>query len=272
MSVLRILVLTALTVVVLLLLFQQFLIYHPRRYSADAFARYPFLIPLGYTTAQGRQQAYYSQQSVYPVQLPHRLWIVFPGNASRALDWVDFLNPPPDSRDGFLLIDYPGYGECEGSPSPVAIQASADGAFACLAQSLHSQPEILEKHINLLCQSIGCATGLNFAVGHPVDRIILLSPFTSLREMAQRMVGWPLCWLLLHNFDNRVRLRELAARQHPPKVMIFHGDADTTVPIAMGRQLASMFPGMISFREIPGAEHNTILFDAQSQIFAAMRE
>jgi pimeloyl-ACP methyl ester carboxylesterase len=85
-------------------------------------------------------------------------------------------------------------------------------------------------------------------------------------------VGWPLCWLLLHNYDNRARLGELAARPRPPRVVIFHGDDDQSIPVAMGRELAAMFPGMIAFHEVPGAGHNTILSAARRQIFAAMRE
>jgi hypothetical protein len=263
---LRILITAAVAIVVLLLLFQNLLIYHPRKYSFDFSVRYPFLVPLAYTTAQGRQQSYYFPPRLSPGQPPHRFWVVFPGNGSRALDWMDFLDPPADPRDGFLLIDYPGYGACRGSPSPATIEASAEAAFAALAESLHSQPALLESNLNLLCQSIGCATGLNFAVHHPVDRIILLSPFTSLRDMARLAIGWPLCWLLIHNFDNSARLRELAARPNPPRVIIFHGDADTLVPITMGRQLAAMFPAMITFQSVPGAGHNTILHDARPQI------
>jgi pimeloyl-ACP methyl ester carboxylesterase len=198
--------------------------------------------------------------------------VAFAGNGSLALDWVNFLDPPENTGDGFLLIEYPGYGASEGTPSPESIEGSAEGAFQALAKSLKVEPAVLEGNLDLICQSIGCATGLNFAVHHPIKRIILIAPFTSLRDMARRMVGWPLCWLLRHNFDNRARLRELAARLNPPQVTILHGDADNTVPFAMGRELARMFPGMIRFEVTHGAGHNSILTIGQSQILAAMRE
>jgi hypothetical protein len=90
--------------------------------------------------------------------------------------------------------------------------------------------------------------------------------------MARKVVGWPLCWLLLHNYDNRARLGELAARAQPPRVTIFHGDVDETVPIAMGRELGGMYPGMISFHAVPGAVHLTVLINSRSEIFGLMRE
>ncbi len=271
-SLLRIAAATVLAISILLLLFQHKLIYHPRPYSVAAEARNPSLVTLAYTTAQGREHAYYLPPLAQPRQMPRHLWLAFPGNGSLALDWLNFLDPPPDPRDGFLLIEYPGYGDSQGSASSEAIQASAEAAFATLAQSLHVEPAALEAHLNLICVSLGCATGLNFAVRHPVDRMILVAPFTSLRDMARRVVGWPLCWLLIHNYDNRARLRQLAARPRPPRVTIFHGDDDQTVPISMGRELAASFPRMITFQEVPGAGHNTVLFESQSRIFAMMRE
>jgi pimeloyl-ACP methyl ester carboxylesterase len=234
-----------------------------------ASARNLALVSLAYSTSQGRQTAFYLPPRNLPLR---RLWVLFPGNGSLALDWLNFLDPPPDPRDGFLLIDYPGYGDCQGFASPDHIQESAEAAFGSLAQSLHTEPGVLEAKLNLLCLSIGCATGLNFAVRHPVDRIILVAPFTTLRQMARRVVGWPLCYLLMHNFDNGDRLTELAARANPPRVTIFHGDADQTIPMAMGRQLAGLHPGMITFHAVPGAGHNTVLFNARSQISAIMRE
>ncbi len=271
-SLIRILIAAALAISILLLLFQRELIYHPRPYEAGAEARNPALVPLDYSTAQGRQRAFYLPPSGAPGQPPRHLWVAFAGNGSLALDWLDFLGPPPDPRDGCLLIDYPGYGDCQGAASPRAIEESAEAAFASLAQSLHTQPSALEANLNLVCISLGCAAGLNFAVHHPVDRIVLLAPFTSMRAMARRVVGWPLCWLLMHNFDNGARLGELAARPHPPRVTIFHGDDDQTVPETMGRQLAAMYPAMITFHEVPGAGHNTVLSDSRERIIDIMRE
>jgi len=268
-ALLRILLAATLAIVLMLLFLQHKLIYHPRPYDVPPVALNPALVPVPYSTSQGRQQAFYLPPRTLPLR---HLWVLFPGNASRALDWLGFLEPPPDPRDGYLLIDYPGYGECRGYASPDNIQESAEAAFAGLAQSLHTEPASLEEKMSILSLSIGCATGLNFAVRHPVDRVILVAPFTSLRDMARRVIGWPLCWLLVHDFDNRARLRELAARPHPPRITIFHGDDDMTVPISMGRALASLLPGMIDFHAVPGAGHKTVLTGARPDISALMRQ
>jgi pimeloyl-ACP methyl ester carboxylesterase len=90
--------------------------------------------------------------------------------------------------------------------------------------------------------------------------------------MARRAIGWPLCWLLLHNFDNRARMAELAARPQPPRVTIFHGSADTLIPEEMGRSLAEAFPKMATFHEVADADHNSVVTWAQPEMFKAMNE
>jgi pimeloyl-ACP methyl ester carboxylesterase len=268
-SLLRIFAVAVFAIVMLLLFFQHRLIYHPHPYDRPVGQRGEGIVPIAYTTSQGRQQSYYLPPRGQPMR---RLWVCFPGNGSLAMDWLRFLKPAPDSHDGFLLIDYPGYGDCEGSASPAAIEDSAEAAFASLAVKLNMPEASLEKDLGVLGLSLGCATGLNFAVRHPVDRVILLAPFTRMRDMARRMVGWPLCLLLRHNFDNGARLSELAARASPPRVTIFHGDADTTIPISMGRQLAALYPEMITFHAVPGAGHNSVLTLCLSELAERMRE
>src|SRR5438132_1403133 len=91
---------------------------------------------------------------------------------------------------------------------------------------------------------------LNYDTSQRRQRSVLVSPFTNMRDMGRRMVGWPLCLLCEHNFDNRARLAELAARANPPRVDIFHGTNDRSIPFWMGESLASAFPRMIALHAI----------------------
>jgi len=267
-SIACIIIAATLGVTALLFVGQHSMIYHPRQYGAGDVRE----STLAYTTSEGRQIAYYIPPDTGGEQAPERLWVMFSGNASLALDWLDFVKRYPGHHDGFLLVDYPGYGSCDGSATPQNIEESAEAAFDQLAQRLHTTRAALDGKLGAVGHSLGCAAALNFAVKHPVDRLVLIAPFTSLRDMAQRTVGWPLCWLLRHNFDNRARLAELAARGHPPRATIFHGAADEVIPTQMGSELAAEFPRMIAFREVPAATHNMVVILARDQIFSAMQK
>jgi pimeloyl-ACP methyl ester carboxylesterase len=261
-------IITVAGVPVVLFVKQHSMIYFPRHYIPRE-EKGP---KLAFTTSEGRQFAYYIPPDTGGDRPPERLWVMFSGNASLALDWLDFVKRYPGHRDGFLLLDYPGYGSCEGSASPQSIEESAEAAFERLAQQLHTTRAGLDAKLGVVGHSLGCATALNFAVNHPVDRVVLMAPFTTLRDMARRTVGWPLCWLLRHNFDNRARLAELAARKLPPRVTIFHGAKDEVIPEQMGHGLAVQFPDMIRFNEVPEATHDMIVVLARDRVFSVMRK
>ena len=263
---------TILLFAILLIGCQRRLIYFPRRYDRN----YARMLPKGtveltFQTSGGRQTAFYLPPQSGREGLPPAVWLFFGGNAACALDWLDWLESPPLPEPGWLLIEYPGYGLCEGKPSAKNILESTESAVDRLAEHLHVERSAFEPRLCLLGHSIGAAAALQFAARHPVRRVILISPFTSLRDMARRVVGWPLCNLLWDRYDNRARLSELAARAPRPSLAIFHGQADEIVPVKMGRELAGMGRDWIAYQEIAGADHNLILMVAEQQVFAAMR-
>ncbi len=251
---------------------QHRMIYFPRRYSPLVFEQLGNrALQIHYKTDQGEQTAFYLPPRSLPMTpKPAPVWLIFGGNASLALDWLTFGETFPDKSAHFLLIDYPGFGACQGSPSPQTIDASSVAALNALAQHLHTDKDILERNLNVLGQSIGAAAGLLFAVKHPVRRVVLLSPFTNMMDMARLSVGQPLCFLLRHRYDNTARIHQLQGREQPPQIFIIHGDADEVIPVGMSRQLATMFPDL-RYKEIVGAKHNDIMDTARSVVLSAMQ-
>jgi pimeloyl-ACP methyl ester carboxylesterase len=264
---------TVLCIVVPLLLIgcQHAMIYHGRPYRPSYQAWLPpNAVELRSSTREGDQLSFYVPPQNRALRQPKRLWVLFPGNASLALDWTDFIKHAPNKDDGFLLVEYPGYGASQGSASPKSIDEAAEAAFSALATKLGVTPEDLDTKVNLVGLSLGCGAALQFGTRHPPRQIILIAPFTSLKDCARRLVGTPLYLLLRHNFDNRARLSELAAKPPLPRITIYHGAEDITVPPRMGRELAELFPQMITFHEIAGADHNSVLPEVLPQIYAEM--
>jgi pimeloyl-ACP methyl ester carboxylesterase len=247
---------------VLLWFFQAKLIYHPRPYRAD----YKRLVPahgveIDYRTSCGKQAAFYipPRSNDAAATVPVRLWVMFGGNGSLALFWASTVEQAPDNDAGFLLVDYPGYGKCEGSPSPASIQENSEGALDALAVHLRCSATDLERDLNVAGHSLGSASALQFAVRHPIQRAVFAAPFTTMRAMAGHVVGRGFALLLRHNYDNEKTLAEIAARTPSPRVIILHGSADPVIPVEMSRSLSKAFPRMITYQEIPGADHVSVL-------------
>jgi pimeloyl-ACP methyl ester carboxylesterase len=187
---------------------------------------------------------------------PRRLWLAFGGNGDLALRWDAIVAPAATNGTGFLLIEYPGYGARAGKPSPEALLAGSETTLAALAKHLALPVSELEARSAVLGYSIGSAVALKYASLHPVQRIVLVSPFTTMLEMARRSVGAPLCHLLRHHYDNLESLARIRAHGLPP-LTILHGELDGLIPPAMGQALAASAPGS-HFELVPGANHGDV--------------
>jgi hypothetical protein len=244
--------------VVLLYALQDALIYHPRRYPVEP-AR---MLPAGaqalrFQDGGSRQEAYWLPGSA--AEGP--VWFVFGGNASVALDWLDWVAAVQRRRPdhSFLLVEYPGYGASAGKPSRRAMLRTALLAREALLARLGAPEASLRSRTRVLAHSLGTGVGLEFGMAAGARALVLVSPFTTLVEEARTVVGWPLCLLVRDRWDNRARLGELSERGDRPEVRIYHGAADDVIPARMGRALWAAHPDWIRHEEWPGVGHNDVL-------------
>src|SRR5437763_2596082 len=220
---------------------QHSMIYHPRSYDPSYTQAFPVNgEEISYTLPFGKQTAFYVPARNIG-QLTACLWIAFCGNVSLALDWTTILAGYPNSNDAFLLVDYPGYGKCQGYASIASMRVSSDAALNTLAKRLGFSGEELESRLCTIGHSLGSAVAIDFAARHRVQRVVAISPFPPLREEAAR-IGGPLSLLVIENYDNRSGIAEIRKRNPEAKIAIFHGTKDEVIPVRMGRELAQKFP------------------------------
>jgi uncharacterized protein len=257
--------------VALLYFKQHSIIYHPRPYDPSyAQSLPPTGEEISFSLPFGKQTAFYVRPR-NGTRVPARIWFAFCGNGSLALDWTTILAGDPNSDDAFLLLDYPGYGKCEGYATIASTRASADAALNAVAKRLAVSEEELEPHLCTIGHSLGSAVAIDFAAHHRVQRVVAISPFTTLREEAGRLVGRPLSRLLIESYDNRAAIVELRRRNPAVKMAIFHGTQDNVIPVHMGRELAQRF-AFIDFFAIEGADHVSVLSYAHDKIIRWMND
>ena len=201
---------------------------------------------------------------------PRKLWLTFGGNGDDALRWDGLVAPSVTRDTGFLMIEYPGYGARTGKPSPESILLGTESTVQALAQHLGTPTSELEARTSVLGFSIGAAAALQYAARHPVQRIILFAPFTTMLDMARRVVGSPLCYLLSHRYDNLASLRAIQAKRQPP-LNILHGSRDTFIPHEMGEEVARAAPGS-HFELVPGADHGDVIDVGEARLRELLAE
>lgn len=202
--------------------------------------------------------------------VPKRLWLAFGGNGDLALRYDPILSRGVTADQGFLMVEYPGYGARVGQPSPEALLTETERTVAALGTHLSTSTAALEARAAVLGYSLGSAAALQYAARHPVGRIVLLAPFTSMLDMARRVVGSPLCYLLSHRYDNVAALAAVKRAGLPP-ITILHGADDSLIPPSMGRELAGSAPGC-RFELVPSAQHGDLLELAEARVIELLKE
>jgi uncharacterized protein len=235
---------------------QSKLLYMPRAYPPEAVGHWQQNRGgkvVEFMTSQGQQRAFLQGN----LDSPRNLWIVCGGNATLALEWSPWLGQHAPQEDAWLLVDFPGYGESNGKPSPRTILETFQVVIPIASDSvgLTSVPDA--SRLRFFGHSLGAAACLIAASEFDIRHGVLLSPFTSTMEMSRLVVGVPLGFLVTHRFDNVARLDEILERG-PARILILHGTHDEVVPFQMGRRLADGRGEGVKFIAIDGGMHNNI--------------
>ncbi len=100
----------------------------------------------------------------------------------------------------------------------------------------------------------GVATHLAREFGQQIAGVLLVTPFTSLTDVASKHYGFlPVRTLLSERYDS---LDALKAYSGP--VAFLMAGSDEIVPAALGRTLYESYDGPKWLREEPGAGHNSL--------------
>ena len=172
--------------------------------------------------------------------------IYFGGNAE------DVSRNMPDFSQAFpnyaiYLLHYPGYGGSSGSPSEQAIVADALALFD------HVYAD--HKNIVVVGRSLGSGVAVRLASLRPVERLVLVTPYDSLGDVAARNYPFlPARWLLRDKFESWRYAPQVTA---PTRIIV--AEQDEVIPRTSTDRLRTRFQnGIVSYVVVPGVGHNTI--------------
>jgi pimeloyl-ACP methyl ester carboxylesterase len=155
-------------------------------------------------------------------------------------------------NDAIYLLHYPGYGGSSGSPSEQAIFADALALF----DRVHAE----HKNIVVIGRSLGSGVAIHVASLRPVKRLVLVTPYDSLGDVAAHNYPYlPVRWLLRDKFESWRYAPQVMA---PTRIIV--AEQDEVIPRASTDRLRTRFKnGVASYVVVAAVGHNSISDSAE---------
>ena len=234
-SILALLVLLYVLLCIALLVFQRSFIYFPQPRGLDD--------PATLLKLPGADTELLVTSRIH--QGPNAL-IYFGGNGEDvSLNLPDFSQAFADQA--LYLLHYRGYGGSAGEPSEEALQRDALALFDWV-KARHSC-------ITVVGRSLGSGVAIRLATQRPVDRLVLVTPYNSIEELAMSQFPFaPIKWMLQDKFESWRYAPQVTA----PTLLIAAAD-DQVIPSSSTEALYGHFTeGVASLEIVPAVGHNSL--------------
>jgi fermentation-respiration switch protein FrsA (DUF1100 family) len=182
-----------------------------------------------------------------PASAPRAQIVYFHGNGGNLSMWAPILAGL--GRRGFSVFafDYRGYGLSSGQPSERGLYRDVDAVVTQAAPGTEPREPLI-----YWGRSLGGTMAAYAATVRRPNGIIVEAGFPDARTLVRSSP--PLAFLALFS-SYRFPTLEYLNRAHVP-VLVMHGNRDTVVSFALGRQLFDGITGEKTFVTIAGGDHN----------------
>jgi uncharacterized protein len=191
--------------------------------------------------------------------------IFFYGNAMCLADAQDICRSWRKLGANVVGVEYPGYGMSSGKPSETNFYAAADAAYDWVAQ----RGDLDKTKIVPAGLSIGTGPAVDLASRKPSAALVIISPYTSLDDLARRVMPLlPTGLILRHHFRNEEKIGSLKV-----PILIAHGRRDSIIPFEMSEKLASAAKGSPQVTTVfVDTDHNDLFQLAQDEVDVALKD
>lgn len=157
--------------------------------------------------------------------------------------------------DGFLAVDYRGYGGSTGTPSSQGLFKDADAAYSFLTKE-----GIVPERIIIAGHSLGSGIAVYTAQNKKISSVILLSAYSSLEDIiCDRFPFYPrraIQLLFTNNIDTQSMVKNVSV-----PIVIVHGDYDGIIPIKHAEKLFTQIAAPKHFIVLENMAHYLPLYE-----------
>jgi pimeloyl-ACP methyl ester carboxylesterase len=199
---------------------------------------------------------------VYALHSPARpgspTLVHFHGNGEDLASQAPLVSALRDAGIGVFAVEYPGYGLAKDARlTEDSVYAAAETALAHLRTALG----VPRDATILQGQSLGTGVAAEMARRGYGARLVLISPYTSMIDMASRLAPFlPVRWLVRDRYETSRKAPSLAL-----PALVIHGTDDELIPVSMGRRIAQLLPH--SELVLVDGGHHADLFDVDPRLF-----
>lgn len=173
----------------------------------------------------------------------------FHGNGEQAADSTFLARAWRERGVSFAAVEYPGYPGASGHPSEESLLATGEEALRHLSEKMG----VSQDRLVLSGQSVGTGVAVALASKSYGTKLVLLSPYTSLPDVAATLFRWlPVRFLMRDRFDSLSKAKSLRV-----PTLVVHGNLDNVIPFALGKKLADAIADA-RFVAVEGAGHNDL--------------
>lgn len=175
-----------------------------------------------------------------------RALMYFGGNAESVEANVDdFIQLFPDHT--IFLLTYRGYGGSTGTPTEKKLKSDALAIYDQLSPNF--------KNISIMGRSLGSGVAVHLAANRIVAKMILVTPYDSILNVAKGIYWmFPLSLLLKDKFESWRQVADLET-----ETLLLIAEQDEVIPAKYGKKLAQYFINTTpKVKVIRHANHNNI--------------
>jgi fermentation-respiration switch protein FrsA (DUF1100 family) len=149
---------------------------------------------------------------------------------------------------GVIALSYRGYAGSTGKPSEHGLLQDAAAAYAFAVARYRAD------NIVVWGFSLGSGVAVALAAEHPVGKLILEAPYSSMTDVAASAFPiLPVRLLLKDPFRSDLRIGRVKA-----PLLAMHGVRDGTIPIGLGEKLFALASEPKQFIRFPDGGHNDL--------------